>query len=76
MADRLSILMGRLNKIETYQVKNANLKNCQVFGGELPKYIQDQIRSPEGQAKMQARLDKAEKLKLKIALEICADLGL
>lgn len=71
--DRFSVLIGRLHKIENLQSKLANLMDCRVFGGELPEHIREQIKSPAGQAKLKARIDKAEKIKLKIAIALYDD---
>lgn len=70
MADRFFTLMNRLRRVEDIQAKNINLKDCRVFGGELPQDIKDKIRSPQGQAKIQAKIDKAERLKLTLAVAI------
>lgn len=66
--------MGRMHKLENLQSKVANLMDGVVFGGELPIHIKQGFKTPEIRAKLQAKIDKAERIKLMIALAIYDDI--
>lgn len=68
------VLMGRLHKLENYQAKQSNLRQGIVFGGELPQEAKDYFKSEKFWAIAQARIDKAERIKLQIALAIYDDI--
>lgn len=69
-----AILCGRLQKIENLQAKLANFKDGVVFGGELPHHIKEGLKTPEVRSKIDAKIAKAERIKLNIAIAIYNDI--
>ena len=74
MSNRTAILMGRMEKLENFQSKNVNLMNGIVFGGELTLEQKQYFTGEKFREIAKARIEKAENLKLKIALAVYDDL--
>jgi hypothetical protein len=72
--NRTKILMGRMNKLENFQSKILNLMQCRVSDGVIPVDIRQQIKTNEVQDKLKAKIDKAERIKLQIAIAIYNDI--
>lgn len=71
---RTGVLMGRMHKLENYQAKQVNLMDGIVMGGELPEKAKEYFRSETFKKIAIARIDKAERIKLTIAIEIYNDI--
>lgn len=60
----------RKEKLEVFESKMISLKHCMISDGRLPPEIERDIKSPEGQKKIQARIDRANRIKFSLIVRI------